>query len=97
MKKTIASLAASLFFATGCSTTPSSYNVSGSKYWRSSAASADQFRGDNVVCGERAARLGGITGPHPANAVDKPLQAWPNAAAQDAYLACMGVRGWDPV
>jgi hypothetical protein len=97
VKAIVASLAiAPLVLAAACSTTPSSYNVSGSQYWRTSSASRDQFRSDNVACGERAARLGGVTGPHPENAVDKPMQKWPNTASQDAYIACMGVRGWDP-
>ena len=69
---------------------------SGPEYWRGASGSIEEFRRDNVVCSSRAARFGNV-GTAPQNRMDRPMQKWPNATAQQAYEACMQDNGWTPV
>ena len=92
--KTIPVLIGSTILLAACATAgrymPSS-NASG--YWTGSSTSEDTFRHDNVVCSSRAARFGNVSNA-PDNRMDRPMQRWPNATAQEAYESCMSDMGW---
>ena len=99
MKRAAVFFAATSFLvlAAGCaSTNGASSSSSGPAYWVSKSAGTSTFAGDNGACSARASRLGGMTGAPPENRLDKPIQKWPNATAQEAYDACMLERGWRP-
>jgi hypothetical protein len=97
-KATIPLAAALVLLCTGCASTngASSSSASAREYWTSHGAGTSQFPGDNLACASRASRLGGVSGAAPENRIDRPIQKWPNATAQEAYDSCMLERGWRP-
>ena len=68
---------------------------SGPEYWRGASGSTEEFRRDNVVCSSRAARMGNVSSA-PDNRMDRPMQKWSNATAQQVYESCMHDNGWTP-
>lgn len=62
-------------------------------YWNGSSTSVETFRHDNVVCSARASRFGNVS-TAPDNRIDRPMQRWPNATAQETYESCMAEMGW---
>jgi hypothetical protein len=88
----------SLVVLAACSSTGGggmSLSSSAPEYWRSASGSIEGFRHDNAVCTARAARFGNVD-PNmtPDNRMDRPMQKWPNAVAQEAYENCMYDVGW---
>ena len=65
------------------------------EYWRGTSSSVDEFRHDNIVCSARAAKFGNLDPKTaPDNRLDRPMQKWPNAVAQETYEGCMRDVGW---
>ena len=95
MKATVTLLIPIVALAAACSSAPASRTAS-SEYWRATSTGVDQFPGDNLACSARASRLGNVSGAAPDNRIDRPMQKWPNASAQEVYEACMIDRGWRP-
>ena len=98
MKAILTTAASAILLAACASTGPSSLSMRSSAsndYWRSNAAGTSQFPGDNAACSARASRLGSVA-TAPENRIDRPIQKWPNATAQEVYDACMLERGWRP-
>jgi hypothetical protein len=91
MKKILAVAPAMLLAA--CASTSSLMPSSSTTYWVGASSSIETFRRDNVVCSARAQKFGNVT-TAPENSIDRPMQRWPNATAQDAYEACMSGYGW---
>ena len=92
--KTIPVLVASAFVVGACATAGKYMPTSDTPgYWTGSSSSIDTFRHDNAVCSARASRFGNVTNV-PDNRIDRPMQRWPNAVAQEAYEACMAQLGW---
>ena len=72
-----------------------SLSSSSPEYWHSASSSVDGFRHDNAVCTARAARFGNVElSMAPDNRLDRPMQRWPNAVAQETYESCMHDVGW---
>jgi hypothetical protein len=95
MKPIVTVLVPVLALAAACSSTPASNTPSG-EYWRTMSTGANQFPGDNLACSARTSRLASLSGPPPENQLNRPMQKWPNASAQQIYEACMLDRGWRP-
>jgi hypothetical protein len=92
-------LVAPTILVAACVSSPlngSTGSSSSSAYWRGASSSVAEFRRDNVVCSNRAARAGNVA-QMPDNRIDRPMQKWANAAAQEAYESCMLQSGWQPV
>ena len=98
MKKILAVVPAALLLAactsTGTSGTALGYSSS-PEYWRGPTSSVEGFRHDDVVCSARAAKFGNVDMKMaPDNRIDRPMQQWPNAVAQETYVNCMRDVGW---
>ena len=96
MKATVTALVPVMLLAAACASTPQSKSSSAPEYWRATSTGANQFLADNLACSARASRLGNVTTPPPDNRIDRPMQKWPNASAQEVYESCMIDRGWRP-
>jgi len=96
--KTILAVVPATILLAACTSTGVSGMSMGSsspEYWRGSSSSVDEFRHDNVVCSARAAKFGNIDPKMaPDNRMDRPMQKWPNAVAQETYETCMHDTGW---
>ena len=95
MKTIVTVLVPVLALVAACASAPVSRSSS-TEYWRATTTGANQFPGDNLACSARASRLGSVSGPAPENRLDRPMQKWPNASAQEVYEVCMLERGWRP-
>jgi hypothetical protein len=93
MKAIVTVLVPVVALAAACATAPTS---SAPQHWRAPNTSANQFPSDNLACATRTSRLANLTTPAPENRLDRPMQKWPNATAQDIYEGCMLERGWRP-
>jgi hypothetical protein len=95
MKSILTVLGPVVALAAACSASPVP-RASSSEYWRATSTGANQFPADNLACSARTSRLANVGTPAPENRLDRPMQKWPNASAQEIYEACMFERGWRP-
>ena len=97
MLKTILAVVPSAIVLAACSSAGGAMSLSSStpEYWSSASGSIEGFRHDDAVCSARAARFGNVDLKMvPDNRMDRPMQKWPNAVAQDTYETCMHDVGW---
>lgn len=96
--KTILAIVPTTILVAACTSTGMSLSSSTPGYWRGTSSSLIEFQRDNTVCSGRAARFGNVdASARPDNRMDRPMQRWPNATAQDTYEACMLDYGWRPL
>jgi hypothetical protein len=95
MKAFLTALVPVVALAAACSATPVSRGSS-PEYWRATSTGANQFPSDNLACSARTSRLANLGTLAPENRLDRPMQKWPNASAQEIYEGCMLERGWRP-
>ncbi len=93
--KTVLAIVVPTILLAACSSSGPLRSSSAPEYWRSSSTSAVDFQRDNSVCSGRASRFGNVQSA-PQNSLDRPMQKWPNATAQETYEACMDEAGWHP-
>lgn len=96
MKAIVTALVPIVALAAACSSTPTTRMSSAPEYWRATSTGANQFPADNLACSARTTRLANLTTPAPENRIDRAMQKWPNASAQEIYATCMSERGWRP-